>query len=180
MELLGRQTAGKWEDVNCKSAVLQVFPTSLLSHQYLLTPCFSGCTKLSLDWIHENVWNHYWCDRQTATSAWLEKAISSLRVLVISQLQKHKVDLNTLFTAADFNAIRFQEICFLKSKQLIANMGIQGRKGHSLRQKMPRFQSPDKNITSYWMTPYKNTWNSYCGPDQRSVLSATKNIHLPP
>lgn len=67
LELQDRQTTGKWEDANCKLAELQVFPASLLSHQYLLSPCFSGCTRLCLDWIHKNAWNRYWCDRQTAT-----------------------------------------------------------------------------------------------------------------
>lgn len=67
LELQDRQITGKWEDANCKLAVLQVFPTSLWSHQYLLTPCFSGWARLCLDWIHKNTWNHYWCDRQTAT-----------------------------------------------------------------------------------------------------------------
>lgn len=42
LELQDRQRTGQLEDANCKSAVLQVFPTSHLSHQYLLIPCFSG------------------------------------------------------------------------------------------------------------------------------------------
>jgi len=48
-------------------------------------------------------------DKQQPRS-WLEKAILSLCVLGISQLKEHKVDLNTLFSAPDFNAISFQEI----------------------------------------------------------------------
>lgn len=74
--------------------------------------------------------------------SWLEKAISSLCVLGVSELKKKKVDSNTPFRASDFNAIRFQEIClsFLKIKQLIAKMGIQGKKGNSLQQKCPDFK----------------------------------------
>lgn len=39
------------------------------------------------------------------------------------------MDLNTPFTVPDFNPIRLQEICLLKTKQLVANMGIKGKKG---------------------------------------------------
>lgn len=67
LALQDRQTTGKWEDANYKSAVLQVFPTSHLSHQYLLLPCFSGLHYPGFDRIHKNTWNHCWRDRQTAT-----------------------------------------------------------------------------------------------------------------
>lgn len=40
LQLQDRQTTAKWENANCKLAVLQVFPASLLSHHYLLTPDF--------------------------------------------------------------------------------------------------------------------------------------------
>lgn len=129
LELQDRQTTGKWEDANCKLAVLQVFFTSLLSHQYLLAPCFSGCTRLYLDWIHKTAWNHYWCDRQIATMFLAWKSDFNLCVLGVSQLKEHNMDLNTPFTVPDFNPIRLQEICLLKTKQLVANMGIKGKKG---------------------------------------------------
>lgn len=65
-------------------------------------------------------------DKQQPRS-WLERTISSLCVPGISQLKEHKVDLNIPFTAPDFNAIRFQENCFLQVKQLISNMRVWGK-----------------------------------------------------
>lgn len=112
LALQDRQTTGKREDANCKSAVLQVFLTSHFSHQYLLLPCFSGLHKTVFDWIHKNTWNHCWCDRQTATMclAWKSNFKSlSRRHFPIKEAQsgfKH------CFYTPDFNATRFQEIFF--------------------------------------------------------------------
>lgn len=72
LELQDGQTTAKRGDANCKLVMLQVSPASRLSHCYLLTLCFSGLARLSLDWIHKNVWSHHRCARQTATKflAW--------------------------------------------------------------------------------------------------------------
>lgn len=67
LQLQDRQTTAKWENANCKLAVLQVFPASLLSHHYLLTLDFLVSVGCLLIEYKKNAWNHYHGDRQAAT-----------------------------------------------------------------------------------------------------------------
>lgn len=97
LQLQDRQTTAKWENANCKLAVLQVFPASLLSHHYLLTLDFlvsAGCLLIEYKKMLGTITTV--TDKQQPCS-WLDRTISRLCVPGISQLKEHKVDLSTRF-----------------------------------------------------------------------------------
>lgn len=110
-------------------------------------------------------------DKQQPRS-WLEKAISSLCVLGISQLKEHKVDLSTKWFKTHQILMQSgfrRSVFFLKIKQLVPNTGIQGKRGNSLQQKRLDFKALKKKYLKLLNYTMQEHMNSCFGPDQRSI-----------
>lgn len=99
-------------------------------HNYLISTfsslAFLACTTLYLIEFTRTLGTIASVTDKQQPSSWLEKAISSLCVLSISQLKEHKVDLNTAFTHQTLMQPAFRKSSFFKSK---TNMRIQRENG---------------------------------------------------